>query len=202
MEVKLELGNCFFYTTWGKASLLFSLYWSIAHSFHHSCDFSIRGFIFRRQFVVPDSDLWLLLGDSGASSPGCVTYRGSFQCPISSLAYRCFAERLHRRHVSSVAFQVFNSSVRVRRFPILSFQLWMVPTERSAFKASCWLFSSSGCNCVSELNVLCSSCVTVVSGLNSFFSSAGSCNVAMSSSPSLHHHRDDAFGSQWQKIRT
>lgn len=91
--------------------LYFSVYWSIAHSFHHSCDFSIRGFIFRGQFVVPvllpDSDLWHLLGDSGASSPGCVTYRGSSQSPISPLAYRCFAERLLRRPVSAVAFQVF-----------------------------------------------------------------------------------------------
>lgn len=119
-EVKLERGNCFFYTTQGKASWFFSVYWSIARSFHHSCNFSIRGFIFRFQFVVPvllpDFDLWHLLGDSGASSPSCVTSRGSFQCPISPLAYRCFAERLLRRHVSAVAFLAFNSSVRTEEF--------------------------------------------------------------------------------------
>lgn len=57
-EVKLELGNCFFYTTWGRAPLFFSVYWSIAHSFQHSCDFSIRGFIFHSS--CPPSWLWPL----------------------------------------------------------------------------------------------------------------------------------------------
>lgn len=106
-----ESSGTFFSTQPEEKLLYFSVYWSIAHSFHHSCDFSIRGFIFRGQFVVPvllpDSDLWHILGDSGASSPGCVTYRGSSQSPISPLAYRCFAERLLRRPVSAVAFQVF-----------------------------------------------------------------------------------------------